>query len=902
MTDSATTALGFINRGIAAYRNEQPDQARAHFVQALLADSGNELAWIWFATVTTDRGEQRYAINRALAINPESASGGRLDRLAGVTPHVPNELAELDRPGLPPDLVKPSGGARLPVALPLPRINRSRRSSTLAAGDDVPEPTAEAEPEGELEGNVKPVERSPKRGVTIWQWGAGGLALLVIGGLLFTWLRPEPESYRIAIVAPLSGPLASTGEEQVRAAELAVDQINDDGGINGRDLSLVVFDDANDADIAVERAEEIASDDRILLVIGHNDSNASLAAAPTYAEAGIPAISPSAAADQITADNESYFSVVLPTSDQASYMAAYAQSALGMSRASMVGTSGIYSTAVRKSFTADFEELGGMIEGNWQIDLERQDQSVAGIVNELAATEDPGILVLAMLQPEARTFILAARRAGIEAPMMVSPSLGFDDFPDLFEEEPEEVETPGFFTNGIYAASPLIFDSIGGSAVTFADAYRERYGTSPDWFAAKVHDAITVGSAAIERAEIEPVNDVSANRTSLTNALSAIDSPDTAVPGLGTPLFFSDQGFVPQSLSIGRFDTGNIGSEPIQYTLVTDPALYDLEADRAANRILAVSNNTFRQYRVAYIGLGINEISNLNTASQTFTADFFLWFRYTGDATASEILFTNAMDPSLSVGDPMQLTESEAETYVMYRVHGEFSQPLDFHDYPWDTHNLRIGFENLTLNNDDIIYVADPSILDQSQEERLLSGADQSRPFNTIPNWEATRVWYSQETQLSRSVLQDEDTLAPGYVEFSEFQVDMTFGRDVTSFLVKNLLPLTLLALITYISLFFSPEQAGSRTGFAITSILTSFVLLGAISATLPDIGYTVAIEWGFYVYIGLSAVLVLFNIIVDRLYKQKRFSVVRRLDIAARILYPSVFVAMIVLYAMRFT
>jgi branched-chain amino acid transport system substrate-binding protein len=129
----------------------------------------------------------------------------------------------------------------------------------------------------------------------------------------------------------------------------------------------------------------------------------------------------------------------------------------------------------------------------------------------------------------------------------------------------------------------------------------------------------------------------------------------------------------------------------------------------------------------------------------------------------------------------------------------------------------------------------------------------------------------------------------------------MSYSRDVRSFLVKNLLPLALLALVTYISLFFPPENASTRIGFAITAILTSAVMLQSIAGALPDIGYSVAIEWGFYAFIALSAVMVLFNIMVERWYKAKRYAAVRQLDRFAQIIYPLVILIVVAIYAVRF-
>jgi len=65
---SSTT--GLIIRGAAAFNEGRVADARALFARALRANPESEAGWLWFATVAEDPGEQRYALNRAMAINP----------------------------------------------------------------------------------------------------------------------------------------------------------------------------------------------------------------------------------------------------------------------------------------------------------------------------------------------------------------------------------------------------------------------------------------------------------------------------------------------------------------------------------------------------------------------------------------------------------------------------------------------------------------------------------------------------------------------------------------------------------------------------------------------------------------------------------------------------------------
>src|SRR5215212_3690114 len=110
MVDPPRTASALTNRGVAAERAGDLDTARQLFAQALLLDPGSEVAWLWYATVAASPGERRYALNRAVQIDPDSAARTALADLAGVEPVVPADLADLAEPPLPPAFTaKPKG-------------------------------------------------------------------------------------------------------------------------------------------------------------------------------------------------------------------------------------------------------------------------------------------------------------------------------------------------------------------------------------------------------------------------------------------------------------------------------------------------------------------------------------------------------------------------------------------------------------------------------------------------------------------------------------------------------------------------------------------------------------------------------------------------------------------------
>lgn len=894
MESSTSTASGYINLGAAAFREGRIDEARALFVRSLLTDHENERAWLWLATVATDPDEQRYCLNRALEINPESSGLRRRALLPAGPAVVPVELIELDHPPLPPDLED----VRAPSLPMLSRAALERRHRAQASrvtpvvgdGTDADIPL--------------PASTSATLGGTSWLLPLLALVLLIAGGW-FT-VRDHGASatgdYLIAYAGPLTGDDAAIGQEQLQAVQLAVAEQNARGGIDGHEVHVESYDDGNDPARASQIAETLVADSNVLLVIGHEGSAATAAAAPVYEQAGLTVITPSSTADDLSDGEPWVFRSIFTNRAEGAFSAEYAWHALDATTASIVSTSGDYESSLANAFAKQFG-ASGEIRQRWEIEPDDRDASIEGIVAGLRDDPETGVLFLALQPADAHVLLLALGRADLHPRMLGGEALAFNDFSGMFADEPEEQENPGYFTDGLYAVSPLLYDSLGGSALEFAQRYRANFGSAPDWLGAKAYDATALGLYALGTLEGARASSstLAELRHQVQRALAGLVGGEVSVPGLEGPLSFNADRSVPEALSIGVFDLGSLQSAPLQYRPTTPGEVNDLDAELASGRVFDLDGEYFRQYRVVYIGVNVNDISNIDVQNQTFDADFFLWFRYQGDQDAEDIFFINAADPDTALPDPIDRTEVDDEHFVMFRIDSTFSQPMDFRLYPWDRHTLNLGLQNVILSEDDVVYVPDQSNLRETQAERLSSGVDVTRPFNQAPSWVASRVFFTQDTATTRGTVPDPRTGAPELRSASTYNVQMAFQRDLRSFLIKNLLPLALLALVTYISLFFSPENAGTRIGFSITAILTTSVLLQSISGNLPDIGYTVAIEWGFYIYIALSALLVLVNITIERWYKARRYAAVMQLDRIARVVYPMVIVVVVTAYAVRF-
>ncbi|HWO62555.1 MAG TPA: ABC transporter substrate-binding protein, partial [Umezawaea sp.] len=236
MSDNPDTPVALTHRAIAA-RETDPVAARELLGLALVQKIDYEPAWRWLAEVVEEPAERLFCLDRAFAIEADPLTGRARRELDGVVARPPREVE---------DLVEP------------------------------PRPEAAGTPR--------------RRGV----WGAVvavAVVLLSVVGVYSASGGQGGEPVFVALVAGMARPGSVAMERGLR---MHLDAVNAAGGVDGHPVELLVYDDEDRADKATGIAEQIVREDRVMYVVGHGSSDTSLAAAPIYLRAHIPAITPSA--------------------------------------------------------------------------------------------------------------------------------------------------------------------------------------------------------------------------------------------------------------------------------------------------------------------------------------------------------------------------------------------------------------------------------------------------------------------------------------------------------------------------------------------------------------------------------------------------------------------------------
>ena len=108
-------------------------------------------------------------------------------------------------------------------------------------------------------------------------------------------------TFQIAVIGPLSGKDSDGGQAMLDGVNLRVKQINERGGVHGRKLKVLAYDDQNSKQIARKKAIEIARNSNVLAVIGHYYSSTSVEGGKIYKQYGIPSVTATATAPGVTA-------------------------------------------------------------------------------------------------------------------------------------------------------------------------------------------------------------------------------------------------------------------------------------------------------------------------------------------------------------------------------------------------------------------------------------------------------------------------------------------------------------------------------------------------------------------------------------------------------------------------
>jgi branched-chain amino acid transport system substrate-binding protein len=332
------------------------------------------------------------------------------------------------------------------------------------------------------------------------------------------------ETIKLGVNLELTGDVAEYGVESLRGIELAIDEINSQGGVLGRQIELVKIDNASNPQSAANAAETLAKDDSILAVLGPAISPLVIATIPISEKYKIPIISPAATADEVTVSNgklnEYIYRISYNDSFQGEVMGVYAANELNLKKAIVLSDPAInYSRGLADSFIQAYTKAGGTIVADENINSNNTDFTPI-----LTKIKDMNfdVIYLPVYYETAGRIIKQARQMGITQPI-----LGGDGFDD---EKLDETVGNNEFLNNIYYTSPFSIDEKSPIDLDFISKYEQRYSNKPTSFNALGYDLGRFIAAVIKLADDD-------DRTKVKEALTKLQG----FSGVTGPFYIDEQ-------------------------------------------------------------------------------------------------------------------------------------------------------------------------------------------------------------------------------------------------------------------------------------------------------------------------------------------------------------------------
>ncbi|OQY56867.1 MAG: hypothetical protein DRR08_05695 [Candidatus Parabeggiatoa sp. nov. 2] len=624
------------------------------------------------------------------------------------------------------------------------------------------------------------------------------LSAIILSAVLWfayhEYFREYGKAIHIAFAGPMSGEGATAGRLMTQAIELYFDRINERGGINGKKLILKIFDDQNKAEIAQQQALEIANKNSAVAVIGHWYSSASISAGKIYKKYQIPAITPGSVNIQVTEGNEWYFRNIYNAKDSGQFLANYVKYVFKQDKVSIIREKAAYGSYLAQVFEEQALKLDMSIKNQWRYknNNNRLGDKFKQIVEELKSRKkDAGVILLAVQATEGVQLVKLIKNAGIQNPIIGASSLSENTFRQGFDDSPRERDNPGFYTNDIHVATPLIFDTANEKAQRFKELYEAQYDEAPDWSAAYAYDTAMVLVEAIRKAEIQGTQEtLKADRQKVRETLASFTDIYDAVEGTTGFNYFNKERDAQKPVSIAVYKHKQSVSALTQLQVVRHTnEIADLQQAVNQERVLPIDDKYMYKTNVVYVGLKFIEISEIDIKNLQFTLDFKLWFRFQGDFNPADIYFVNVVDQKEVRKQFKKTVEKKTKdkiTYRVYRIKGRFHADFLPNYFAYKQHLVGVSFRHRVLTHNNLIYVTDVLgmgllMKEEKSKEKisLEKKLAKDRVLSPASGWTINRVRFFPKV-VKESSAGDPDYLnvPEGIVKYSRFNAAIQIKKD----------------------------------------------------------------------------------------------------------------------------
>jgi hypothetical protein len=297
----------------------------------------------------------------------------------------------------------------------------------------------------------------------------------------------------------------------------------------------------------------------------------------------------------------------------------------------------------------------------------------------------------------------------------------------------------------------------------------------------------------------------------------------------------------------------------------------------------ASAQEPFGEPREVRIALLLTDLTEVNGAEQSFSADVFMAASWhdpelvDGSTGLRTLAYDDVWHPTLLIYNRRSVTESMPSevlvrpdgtvTYAQ-RFTGEFSSPMSLRDFPRDSQEFFVWLVSPTRVGANITLVVDESLPALRSEQLSISD------------------WKVGDASLSMEAFQ----IAPGAHVNPGVKLSFPATRRVTYYTIQVLIPLMAIVMMAYAVFWIAPTVVPTRVGVVVTTMLTLIAYRFMLANHVPRLSYLTRLDW-FMLGATVLVILTLFTMAgTSYLVSREREDIVKKIDRAGRLIYPVVF------------
>ncbi len=643
------------------------------------------------------------------------------------------------------------------------------------------------------------------------EWKRILLTTAILLGFAMAADEPQNQSkgsdgfYQVAIiVSSQKGSISTTIEAIKRFLEAQARELNRAGGILGNPVKLVFYDDHEDAEETKRRIEEAVGEERLIAMLGLWSSSRGAEVVARVGQSGVPFIS-EISLDQLFREHENIFTLTTSVSDDIALFQRFL--ADNFSSVQFVGVNDDLFTLEFHQALQGMENQLKLMDELWVDSSEEISREALNYIVTAINERQPSIICMAAGSFRGGVILQALAEAGIDTPVYFATGTiqrvlrnldGIDyqgalfqngtDIPHVDNERLAELRRhPDFGALGNeYSNDDLAY------GVTYSDMLA------------------MIAAAAKDAPDPSPVS----LRSHIGSQLRQIKAGQQVYEGMWRNWSFNENRAVSQDKVLHWRPQGS-----------PDLKLFPAQFQAKAAGLIPVP--------VVYMNIDMEQIRSVDSMAKTFDADFYVSMTSNQQIDLEDFEFTNAYRSSGS-GSPLiairnlktSRSPDSSEVRRLYKVSGRFLFDPDLGDYPFDEQRFSISFQPTNTTSPFLIQPPRPGL----REDRFdIDGWTQAKEPGYVGT-EEDIISTFQDYGSGRSIL-----------AFHKFNFTWTAERYVLDYYLRVVIPLALIMVVAYFSVFIPNSKFDSVIAIQVTALLSTIALYLAIpkmdseTATMSD-------------------------------------------------------------------